>query len=209
MDSGQIISNLEYGDQFGYSEMFEWGELVNPQISKICKFVQFSEKYPRAVILARNTNNMVGVTSMMTSHVASNPSEWPYKYLFNEYGDLFLEEKNIGVGEKTYDPINEFSYMSTYEKTIYIPVENPQYDKEKEYTKRSLRNEWVKVTILGKAIVEDNGECVPGQYCTLYSGDDKQLYGTAVPYSGDENVKFYVLSRLSTHTILIFISSKI
>ena len=74
---------------------------------------------------------MIGVTSMMTSHVASNPSEWPYKYLFNEYGDLFLEEKNIGVGEKVYDSVNEFSYMSTHKKTIYTPVKNPKYDKEK------------------------------------------------------------------------------
>ena len=209
MNKTQLISNLTYGDQFGYAEMFEWGEVVDQNVSKISKFVQFSKDYPRAVVLAKDDSNILGVSSMSPAYLASNPDEWPYKYLFNEYGDLFLEEKTIAVGEKEYDSVNEFAYMSTSGQKIFSPIINPQYDNTKTYNKRTLRNEWVKVTILGKAIIEDNGKCKPGEYCTPYIGQDEKMYGTAIPCTDTTNVKFYVLERLSEHTILIYMTPKI
>ena len=205
----QIITNIDYGDKFGYSEMFEWGEVVDSNVSKISKFVQFSEKHPHTVILARDTSNIVGVSTMIAAYVASNPTQWPYKYVFNEYGDLYLEEKNIGIGEKAYDSVNEINYMQTHQQKVFMPIVNPNYDSNKQYIPRTSRNEWTRVTILGKAIVEDNGKCEPGKYCTVYTGDDKTLYGSAMPCSKKTNIKFYVLERLSEHTILIFITSKI
>ena len=82
------------------------------------------------------------------------------------------------------------------------PKEN--YDPDKKYIVRSHRNEWCQVTLLGKAIIEDNGECKAGEYCTLYSGNDREKIGTVVPAKEDDEFKLYVMNRVSNKTILVF-----
>ena len=78
------------------------------------------------------------------------------------------------------------------------------YDPDKKYIVRSHRNEWCQVTLLGKAIIEDNGECKAGEYCTLYSGNDIEKIGTVVPAKEDDEFKLYVMNRVSNKTILVF-----
>ena len=97
------------------------------------------------------------------------------------------------------------NYIRTYPWEHYIKIENKYLDKEKTYVKRSKRIEWIRVNILGKTIVKDNGKCNPGEFCTVYSGKLKEKFGTAVPYNEkkSKNKKFYVLDRLSENTILI------
>ena len=59
---------------------------------------------------------------------------------------------------------------------------------------------------MGKAIVKDNGNCVPGQYCSPYTGKLKKNFGMAVPTSeSTAEEKYYVLDRISKNTILILV----
>jgi len=197
------LQNLEFGEKLGISEMFEWGEQISQEFPYHCKLVQFDKENPHCVIRARNTNNIVGISSIGSGIKASNSNIWPFKYIINEYGDLYLRKTDIGEALKKYDSINEISYLETYKKSVILPVINPNYNDNNEYIKRSSRSEWCTVTILGKAILEDNGQCIPGQYCTLYQGENDRMFGTVIPAKETDKFKLYVLNRLSDHTIIV------
>lgn len=204
------LNKIEYGERSGYSEMFEWAEqLPIKNVNPLGKFVQFSEQYPGRIIRAKNIKNIVGITTINTGSKVSNPNYWPYRYLLNEFGDLYLKEDTIACSKKEYDSTNEFSYMSTYPKQVHLPIVNSNYDESKKYLERTNRLEWSTVTILGKVIVEDDGNCEQGKYCTLYNGNDETKYGIAQPAKEDDQLKIYVLERLSNHTILVYFTPQI
>ena len=116
---------------------------------------------------------------------------------------MYLRKEKLAVGQKVYDQILEMNYIRTSPWEHYIPIPNKQYDSSKNYVKRTNRPEWVRVTLIGKAIVEDNGECKAGEFCTPYTGKVKTLRGTVVPAQADSKHKYYVLERLSEKTILV------
>ena len=89
-------------------------------------------------------------------------------------------------------------YVATYKDKEVVPVINEQFDKTKKYVKRSDRQEWIRVNLLGKCIVVDDGNCIPGQYCLV--GDN----GIAVPSYSKVNYGYYVIDRLTENTIMIF-----
>ena len=186
--------------QIGYTEMFEWQTIPE---SAYGLFVQFNKEEPEKVEPYHDKNGvLVGVTSVSALCISDDPEQWHKAYLYNEVGDNYLKKERLAVGIKQYDQHNEFSYISTQPWEHYINVINPEYDKDRKYVKRSLRNEWVKVNIGGKVIVKDNGECKPGEFCQPYTGMKAKLAGTAMPYK-DGKHKFYVLNRVSDNTITI------
>ena len=201
------MNPYQYGNKFGYAEMYEWNKI--PEITRLGRLVQFSKENPEKVEIAKDTKNIVGISGISPAFSASDPKVWPYKYLFNEYEDLYLKKEIIAVSQKEYDQLNEFSYISTKPKDILLPIENEEYDKGKEYIKRSNRIEWIPVILLGKAVIEDNGKCKPGKYCTLYVGDDELRHGSVIPAKKTDKFKLYVLSRLSDKTIVVFFTPQI
>ena len=107
-------------------------------------------------------------------------------------------------GVKSYDQVLEFNYIQTRPWEHYIPIANKALDPEKQYIPRTSRQEWVRVTLLGRAIVKDNGKCEPGKYCGPYSGKMKKDFGMAVPVEeSTSSQKYYVLRRMSEHSIEI------
>lgn len=164
-------------NKFGYSEMYEWSEHFKFNIIPFGRFVTFADNEPGKIKLANNNNDIIiGVTTINSLIESDNPEEWQGKYLCNEYGDILL---------KNY-------------KNIIYPVINDNYNKDLKYIKRTERKEWIRVNLLGKCIVVDNGECKPGKYCMI--GKD----GIAVPYDVTTHQKYYIIDRLSENTIMIF-----
>lgn len=190
--------------EFGYTEMYEWS-VIPDNNSRLGRFVTFDKEKPNMIVPAHNNDFILGVTTVCARDTSDDPEEWKFSYICNEYGDLYLKKERLAVGTKQYDQYNEMNYIKTYPWEHYIKIENQYLDKEKKYVKRSKRLEWVRVNLIGKTIVKDNGECKPGEYCTVYSGKLKENWGTAVPYDEkkSKNKKFYVLDRLSENTILI------
>lgn len=191
-------------NKFGYSELYQWATI--PQdVVLFGKVVQFDEQYPYLIRLARNENNIIGITTINSAVDSDDPQYWAYKNIFNEYGDIYLQPISIALASKEYDDINEISYIKTYKQNILEPINNKLYDPSKEYVMRSSRKEWIRVNLLGKCILEDNGECQQGGYCKLYTGNDPLKFGTVVPttqkYKGK---KWYVMNRISNKTILVF-----
>lgn len=190
---------------FGYAEMYEWKEIPEHK-NRLGRFVTFDKEEKSKIAYAHNNDYLVGVTTVCAQDTSDDPDEWKYSYLCNEYGDLYLQKEKLAVGAKQYDQYLEMNYIRTYPWEHFIKIPNKYLDKEKKYVKRSNRPEWVRVTLVGKAIVKDNGKCKPGDFCTVYSGKIKDLYGTAVPATEKtKNSKYYVIDRLSENTILVLL----
>ena len=188
---------------FGFTEMYEWEQVPEPQF-RLGRFVTFSKSNPNKIVAAQDTDDyIIGVTSVNSVLESDNPNEWKYKNICNEFGDMYLRKEKLAVGQKVYDQILEMNYIRTSPREHYIPIPNKHYDSSKNYVKRTNRPEWVRVTLMGKAIVEDNGECKAGEFCTPYTGKVKTLRGTVVPAQADSKHKYYVLERLSEKTILV------
>lgn len=187
---------------FGYSELYEWESIPE---EKIARFVTFSKDAPNKITLfGENKNDIcVGVSTINSVIDSDITNEWHGKYKKNEYGDYYLEKERLAVGTKVYDENLELSFIRTYPWEHFIQIESDKYDSTKEYISRGNRNEWVRVNLIGKCIVKDNGTCTPGEYCTPYVGKIKDLMGTAVPVVESSVHTFYVLERISENTILI------
>jgi hypothetical protein len=190
---------------FGYAEMYEWKEIPEHK-NRLGRFVTFDKEEKSKITYAHNNDYLIGVTTVCAQDTSDDPDEWKYSYLCNEYGDLYLQKEKLAVGAKQYDQYLEMNYIRTYPWEHFIKIPNKYLDKEKKYVKRSNRPEWVRVTLVGKAIVKDNGKCKPGDFCTVYSGKIKDLYGTAIPATEKtKNSKYYVIDRLSENTILVLL----
>ena len=194
--------NEDLIQKFGFSEMYEWSE-IPAQEYKLGRFVQFDSEHPGKIKLCADFKNIVGVTTINSVLDSDNPTEWHGKNLANEYGDVYLRKERLAVGGKQYDQNEEMAFIKTWAWEHLIPITNKSFNSEAKYVKRSNRPEWVRVNLLGKCVVEDDGKCVPGEYCTLYKGKVKAKQGTVKPATDKSEIKFYVISRLTEKTILI------
>jgi hypothetical protein len=195
-------------NSFGYSELYEFDNNVLSYINStglsLGRFVEFSNDDPSKIMFCKNPENYIGVTSINPAFISNNPKEWHKKYGIDDYGriiyDNLIKAKLINIEET--DGTTE-EVISTY-KDNSIHISN-EFNSRKEYVERLNRISWVPVTLLGKCIVQDNGFCKPGDYCTIYSSDDLNYCGTVEPARITDTVKFKVLNRLSKNSIIIFI----
>ena len=189
-----FINNLI--NKFGYSEMYEWSELFKYNIVPFGRFVTFVDNEIGKIKLANENDFIIGVTTINSAYTSDDPEEWQGKYLSNEYGDILIKKSSE----------SENATNNIYGINV-TPLINESYDKQLAYKKRSDRTEWVRVNLIGKCIVEDNGECKPCQWCTAGKN------GIAIPYidfsqnsqnSQNSQSKYYVIGRISDNTIMIF-----
>jgi len=196
--------DFNYIQRFGFSEMYE---VSNTEQSEYGRFVMFDPENPGKICWVNNKQiskpDILGVTSINFCGLSDNPLQWPGRYMYNEVGDAYMMQDEIVIGKKAYDDIYEMAYIKTQKQKVFKPIESDEYDKNKTYNQRIDREEWMSVNILGKCIVVDDGECDAGDYCTIYIGDDSDLFGTAVKYTGNDMPKYYVIRRISEKTIMI------
>ena len=189
-------------NKFGYSEMYEWSELFKFDIVPYGRFVTFDNNEPGKIRLGHTSDYIIGVTTINTVCTSDNPEEWQGKYLCNEYGDCLLQEKDIATAHECYDDVKELQYIATIKDTKIVPIINDEYDSTKEYIPRSERQEWIRVNLIGKCIVVDNGECQPGKFCTV--GENGIAKPTDISRGMPYVNKWYVIDRLTDNTIMIF-----
>lgn len=187
---------------FGYTEMYEWSNASN---KKLGLFVQFDKRNPNKIQPYTGDGVLVGVSTVCSTIESDNPENWRFAYMANEVGDLYLKKETLAVGIKEYDQNEEMSFIKTQPWSHFVKVPTPQYIPTEKYVKRTERGEWVRVNMLGKVIVRDNGECKPGEYCEPVVGTlDREFIGTAKPADKEsKSPKFYVLERVSAKSILI------
>lgn len=187
---------------FGYTEMYEWSNASNKRLGL---FVQFDKRNPNKIQPYTGDGVLVGVSTVCSAIESDNPENWRFAYMANEVGDLYLKKETLAVGIKEYDQSEEMSFIKTQPWSHFVKVPTPQYEPDRQYAKRTERGEWVRVNMLGKVIVRDNGECKPGEYCEPVIGTlDREFIGTAKPADKESKLpKFYVLERVSAKSILI------
>ena len=194
--------------KIGYSEMYELAEVPSDINAVLGRFVQFSKTIPGKIELATEQKSIIGVTTINSTYISDNTPHWWAKNVFNEVGDLFVQNKTIALGKKVYNSIIEKSYIVTAKADIIVPVQNPAFDETIQYKQRADRLEWVRVNLIGKVIVYDDGSLKPGEYCKLYSGRKDESKGKAIKATikDIENSSintYYVIARVSKNTILI------
>lgn len=191
---------------YGYTEMYEW--MNNPESlenSGCGLFVQFTKQEPEKIEVFDGSGVFCGVTTATAQDTSDNPQEWHGKYVVNQYDRREKEIKFIAVGNKTYDQVNELSFVRTFPYEVVKNIVSNQFDTTKHYVPRDKRINWSRVNLMGKCIVKDNGKCTPGKWCQPYVGPDFENCGSAIPAKKSDTLKFYVLSRVSPTTIKIVI----
>lgn len=191
---------------FGYTEMYEW--VRTPVDKRFGLFVQFSKRYPEKIEPFHDADAaLAGVSTICSAIESDNPPQWKFAYMCNAVGDVFMREETLAVGVKCYDSQKELSYISTRPWKHYVKVPNKYLDTTKQYVPRTMRQEWVRVALLGKTLVTDDGSLNAGEYCMPYAGKDMQKAGTAVKWDGESSMKFYVLQRMTPTTVMIVVNS--
>lgn len=188
--------------KFGFSEMYEWADIPTCT-SKLGKIVQFDKTVPNKVRLYDGKGIICGITTINSAIDSDDPDHWYAENMFNEYGDLYLRKEKLAVGVKQYDHVNEISYVQTKPWEHLVPLKHPTFDPDAKYIKRSNRGEWVRVNLLGKCIIEDDGTCVPGEYCTPVVSKLVKKQGTVTKAKPNSKIKLYVMKRISENTILV------
>ena len=189
----------------GYGEYYEWEKnfVKQGEDAKLGYFISFSKEEKNKICKCTDPSKVIGVSSFSSCCLSDLPEFWPNKYIKNEYGRAIIVNENVGAGKLEYDEELDLEYISTSKKTIITPVINPDFDNKRDYIRRNGRIEWQNVTILGKCIVQDYGECEPGDYCTIYKGIEEDRIGTAMKAKDNDINKYYVIDRISEKTILI------
>lgn len=84
-------------------------------------------------------------------------------------------------------------YADKLRSLIPLPcvVPSADYDSSRPYIPRSRRKEWIKVGLVGKIPVRDDGSCIVGQRCDCLNG------------IATKGTKWHVMKRLSEDTILV------
>ncbi len=196
------MEKSEFINPVGFSEMYEWSEIPfeNP-FGLFVKFDHRNGRTPNKIVPTNDATDVIGISTVQSVDTSDNPDKWKYAYLCNEVGDKYLQKETLAVGVKQYDQFNEISYIQTspYEHFVQVPTKN--YRPDVEYVPRTKRKEWVRVNLLGKVIVRDDGTCEPGKYCEPYTGKEKKKYGTATLSTDKAGWKFYVTQRITENTI--------
>lgn len=204
----EIANENDLPLKMGYCEMYEWLEVPDKD-GRLGKFVRIAKNDTNKIERYRIYDDeevppfVLGVSTVCVANTSDDPDVWFGAYIRNEFGDGFLRKERLAVGEKVYDQSTEMNYIRTRPWEHLIPIPNKAYDKNREYVKRSKRLEWVNVNLLGKTIIEDNGECKAGGWCKPYVGKLKKKWGTAVPATVNDDNKFFVMRRLTDNTIII------
>ena len=179
-------------NKFGYSEMYEWSELFKYDIIPFGRFVSFDKNEPGKIKLANDNDSIIGVTTINSTITSDDPNEWQGKYLCNQYGDILLHESQNNSQN------DEKQYSGSIINKQVIPIINEYYNPKLNYIKRSNRNEWVRVNIIGKCIIVHDGTINSGDICTI----GKNGIGTLA--SNMSRHTYYVIDKLTDKTALIF-----
>ena len=158
-------------------ELYEWEDANENDEDRVGYFVTTSLKYPTKIKFATSEDTYItGITSAISNVIGDNPTEWQGRYLVDSFGRK-LQHKNEGG-------VTSF-------------IENPEYDKTKQYIPRTMRKEYSVVGRIGKLPVRDNGLCKPGDFCT--NGNN----GIAIQATENSINKYKVLKRTAQNVILV------
>lgn len=112
--------------------------------------------------LADEGDDILGVISETAGIVLGEMSfHWQERYLRNEFGGLIYEEREVEFKDESGEIKREL---------MTLPVENPEYNEDKQYISRADRPEWNVVGLLGQVYIRIDNTIKTGDYFTAING---------------------------------------
>ena len=179
-----------------YAELFEWADGNPDAEDRIGMVVTLDGEKIRP---AQAGDDILGIVTGTAMVLGDNyECEWKEKYLTDDYGRIIYDEPVEEFIEYT-DIREDMTPVTVRESTGFhvYPKLNPNYDPNKEYTKRTDRKEWEAIGLLGKLYANDDGTCVVGGYAK--AGADGVLT------AGAAKTNMRVMRRISDHIILVML----
>jgi len=132
---------------------------------------------------AATGEKIIGVISE-TAGVILGASEWEWqdKFLKNEFGGLITKYQDVPIEYE-----DEHGEMQVEIIQELLPVENPAYDPDREYTSRTERDEWNIVGLLGQVFVRIDdtvkvGQGIASKDGIATNGDNFVVMSITTPY---------------------------
>ena len=158
---GNVFAQSTTITKADYAEYFEWSD-GNPagEDRRAMSVVLDDDSKIRLAAAHHDPNDIVGVVSVEPGVVGDGAwSEWPDKYLRDEFGVPLTRkvekwEFDTPDGPQTCAPGDAFPQGAdpATKRVVWVdePVLNPAYDPNIEYVPREERREWAPVGLMGK-----------------------------------------------------------
>lgn len=121
-----------------YSEFFEWLDGNTSSEDRRGLFVTLDGN---KIKVATGGDYVLGVVSANPCIIGNSDEGWQGRFLKDDYGSFVIGENGL--------------------------VENPNYDRNKDYVQRADRPEWACIGLLGVLVVRDDGTCQVNSFCKL------------------------------------------
>ena len=156
-DGNAYIDVAWNGGGADYAEMYETesGQPIEPGC-----FVTFGASGDKIRVAQGSDRYILGITSAAPGFVAgAGELRWQGKFQTDKWGRVLYQEVMIPqLADKSGKVIQEAHVESR-------PVINPAFNPNSKYVARDKRPEWVKVGLLGRMLVRDDGSLIPGGFC--------------------------------------------
>lgn len=141
-----------------YAEYFEWLDENSENEDRVGYFVTLDGTKIRKA--NSNDNYILGIISVNPSVIGdSYQDDWNEKYITDEWGRIQYHYVDVPA------VVNKNGEEVKPARQDYVPVINPKWNPEEEYTPREKRKEWSAVGMMGKLLVRDDGTCQVNGYC--------------------------------------------
>ena len=156
-------------DQFDFAEFFEWSD-GNPDGEDRIGHTVAVDGLTGKIKIATEGDAVIGVVSGTAAFTANCAAMgWHGKYIRDEWGRYRFDLVKDEDGNQLYRDENK-----KHEKVTL--VENPDWDKSKEYYSRDERKEWDKIGIIGQCYVRKTA-VIPSSWIKLKEVDSiKDFY---------------------------------
>ena len=125
-----------------YAECFEWEDGNPNKENRAGKFVTLNGN---KVKIASADDDILGVVTANSSVIGNNPIDWEGRFVKDVYGCIQCDKEGI-------------------------PITSSTYDETQTYIERTKRPEWATIGLVGQLVVEDDGTCIPNEYCHVLDG---------------------------------------
>ena len=156
-DGNAYIDVAWNGGGADYAELFETasGQPIEPGY-----FVTFAGTGDKIRVAQAYDDYVLGVVSRAPGFVAGGGElRWKNKFKTDEWGGLVYEDVTVP------DETDDQGHVILPAHVEHRPVMNPGFDPGRAYVTREKRPEWVKVGLLGRLLVRDDGTLTAGGYC--------------------------------------------
>lgn len=182
-----------------YAEFFEWLDGNVDNEDRVGFVVALDgDKIRKATA---DDTYLLGIISANPSVIGdSHQDDWNNKFVTDEWGRIQYHWVDVEYEElitvQTEDGVHNETIIKT--RQDYVPILNPDWNNDEEYTPREQRKEWDTVGLIGKLLVRDDGTCEVNSYAKV--GAEEGMLTAS-----NERTDMRVIERVAPNIVRVFI----